>query len=457
MPSILICGAGIAGISTAYHLAVEHELDEIVLVDERPPLSLTSDKSTECYRNWWPGPGDAMVRLMNQSIDWLERWAEQSNNQFLLNRRGYLFATSREQQAEAYLQSAHNISQLGAGPLRLHRTGPGNSNYQPSPPEGYQNLPIGADLLLDPELIQQHYPQLSADTVAALHTRRCGWFSAQQLGQYLLAEARKLGVTLLKGKLTGIDHKGGKVRAATIKTENGDQVIGVDRLVIAAGPLAPEVAGLMGISLPIFNELHSKVSIADNQLAVPRESPLMIWSDPQQIPWSPQERAALAEDPETEWLLDEFPPGVHTRPDGPDSSPILLMLWTYHTEAMPAVFPPPHDEVFYPEIVLRGLTTMLPDLSAYLEKLPKPYVDGGYYAKTEENRPLIGPLAVEGAYLIGALSGFGLMAAPAAGELAAAHVSGGHLPDYQHWFRLERYQDPEYQQLLQNWGSSGQL
>ncbi|MFP3853408.1 MAG: FAD-dependent oxidoreductase, partial [Anaerolineales bacterium] len=51
MLSIVICGAGIAGISTAYHLAVEHGISEILLVDERPPLSLTSDKSTECYRN----------------------------------------------------------------------------------------------------------------------------------------------------------------------------------------------------------------------------------------------------------------------------------------------------------------------------------------------------------------------------------------------------------------------
>src|SRR5256886_11256899 len=37
----------------------------------RSPLSLTSDKSTECYRNWWPGPGDDMVALMNRSIDLL--------------------------------------------------------------------------------------------------------------------------------------------------------------------------------------------------------------------------------------------------------------------------------------------------------------------------------------------------------------------------------------------------
>jgi sarcosine oxidase subunit beta len=65
-------GADSAGIAAAYPLAVRHGLTDVVLVDERPPLSLTSDKSTERYRNRWPGPGDDMVALMNRSIDLLE-------------------------------------------------------------------------------------------------------------------------------------------------------------------------------------------------------------------------------------------------------------------------------------------------------------------------------------------------------------------------------------------------
>src|ERR1700687_5105330 len=66
----------------------------VVVVDERPPLTLTSDKSAECYRNWWPGPGDDQVALMNRSIDLLEELARESGNVFRLNRRGYLFATA---------------------------------------------------------------------------------------------------------------------------------------------------------------------------------------------------------------------------------------------------------------------------------------------------------------------------------------------------------------------------
>lgn len=69
---VVSCGADSAGIAAAYPLAVRHGLTDVVLVDERPPLSLTSAKSTERYRNWWPGPGDDMVALMNRSIDLLE-------------------------------------------------------------------------------------------------------------------------------------------------------------------------------------------------------------------------------------------------------------------------------------------------------------------------------------------------------------------------------------------------
>src|SRR5262245_20058910 len=87
---VVICGAGIAGIAAAYHLAVRRGVTDVLLIDERPPLSLTSDKSTECYRNWWPGPGDAMVALMNRSIDLLEELARESGNMFRMNRRGYL-------------------------------------------------------------------------------------------------------------------------------------------------------------------------------------------------------------------------------------------------------------------------------------------------------------------------------------------------------------------------------
>ena len=66
-------------------------------------------------------------------------------------------------------------------------------------------------------------------------------------------------------------------------------------------------------------------------------------------------------------------------------------------------------------------------------------------------------MGVEGAWVIGALSGYGLMAACAAGELLATQIIGDEPLDYARWFTLDRYEDPEYQALLANWGRSGQL
>ncbi len=79
-------------------------------------------------------------------------------------------------------------------------------------------------------------------------------------------------------------------------------------------------------------------------------------------------------------------------------------------------------------------------------------IDGGYYCKTQENRPLVGPLPVAGAYVIGALSGMGLMSAHACAELLSLHVAGLSLPDYARWFLPSRYDDPAYQALVTHWG-----
>lgn len=452
---VVICGAGLAGISAAYHLTVKRGLSDVVLIDERPPLTLTSDKSTECYRNWWPGPGDTMVRFMNHSIDLLEALADESDNYFGLNRRGYVFLTADPARVETYREVAEAISALGAGPLRIHE--PGSSSYQPAPAEGFRGQPTGADLLLGSQLIRDQYPFVTEDVLAMLHPRRCGWLSAQQLGMYLLDKARAKGARLISGRLTGVSLKGGKIHSVQVEGDGGAEELHTPVFVNAAGPFVRDVGAMIGVEIPVFNELHGKIAFNDTRQVLPRDVPLMIWSDPVRLPWSAEERQELAEFEDTRWLLDEFPAGVHFRPEGLGPSPVLLVLWTYDIEAQEPVWPPVFDD-FYPEIVLRGLTRMVPGLSTYLRRMGRPVVDGGYYCKTQENRPLICPVPVEGAYLIGALSGYGVMACPAAGELLAAHVVGDDLPDYAPAFRLERYDDPAYQEMLAGWDpTTGQL
>ena len=211
---VVICGAGIAGIAAAYHLAVRRGVTGVVLVDEGAPLSLTSDKSTECYRNWWPGPGDDMVALMNRSIDLLEELAHESDNRFLLNRRGYLFATADPAQVPTFIERAREAETRGVGPARIHPRA--SSDYQAAPADGFEDQPTGTDVIADPTLLRRYFPYLAEDTVAVLHARRCGWFSAQQLGMYLLECAREHGVRFVGGRVERVDTTGGRVRGVQI-------------------------------------------------------------------------------------------------------------------------------------------------------------------------------------------------------------------------------------------------
>jgi glycine/D-amino acid oxidase-like deaminating enzyme len=172
------------------------------------------------------------------------------------------------------------------------------------------------------------------------------------------------------------------------------------------------------------------------------------------LPWSEEERAALAEDEDAKWLLEGFPAGVHGRPDGAQAT---LILFNHHGGAVEPVFPMPEPPEHYAEIALRGMSTMVPALQSYGGKPSRPYVDGGYYMRTRENRPLIGPVPVEGAYVSCGYSGFGVMASCAGGELIARHVTGGELPEYAPAFLVSRYQDPDYAALLGSWGDGGQL
>jgi glycine/D-amino acid oxidase-like deaminating enzyme len=396
-----------------------------------------------------------MVRFMNHSIDLLEELADRSDNYFGLNRRGYVFLTADPARVEVFRRTAETISALGAGPVRIHE--PGRSSYQSAPAEGYRHQPTGADLLLGGELILEQFPFVAKDVLAMLHPRRCGWLSAQQLGMYMLDQARARGARLVSGRMTGVGLKGGRVESVRVASGEGPLRLDTPVLVNAAGPLVKDVGAMVGVDIPVFNELHGKVSFNDTQQILPRNVPLMIWSDPVHLPWSAEEQQELAGDEETRWLLEEFPAGVHFRPEGLGPSPVLLVLWTYDIEEQEPVWPPVFDD-FYPEIVIRGLTRMVPGLTTYLSRMVRPWVDGGYYCKTQENRPLICPLDVDGAFIIGALSGFGVMAGPAAGELLAAHVAGDTLPDYAPAFHLKRYSDPAYRAMLAEWDpTTGQL
>lgn len=446
---VVIVGAGIIGVSVAYQLTVRMGVSEVVLVDPLPPLTLTSDKSTECYRNWWPNR--PMIELVNRSVDLFEEAAIESRNAINLSRRGYLFVTADEEELGELHQNAVRITELGAGELRVHTTNSFDF-YQAAELEGWVSSPDGADLVLDGELLRHHFPFITGRAVGGLHARRAGWLSAQQYGAWMLDKARERGLVLLRDRVVGFAQDRGRVTSVQLEQ---DHRLDCESVVIAAGPLLEHVISWLGVDLPISSELHLKVAFPDRLGVVPRDAPMFIWSDPQQLSWTWAEEAWLGELGREE-LLGEMPPFCHGRPEGGAESPWVLALWEYQREVIEPVFPIPIDPLFG-EVVLRGLETMVPGFAAYRDRLPPMEVDGGYYTKTPENLPLIGPVGPKGVVIAGAVSGFGVMVSAAVGELAALYVVGGELPSYADAFRLERYQDHGYRTKIAGWAGTGQI
>lgn len=433
---LVIVGAGIAGVAAAYRLAVRRGMRNVVLVDERDPLTLTSDKGTHGYRNWWPGPDDTMLRFVSRSIDLMEEMAEETHNLFRLNRRGYLFVTSTDDGVQRLRTNALAVSRFGMGPVREH---PGAEGYAPALAEGYCHQPIGADLLHG-DAACAAYPFLSRSTRAALHVRRAGFMNSLSLGNWMFRQAIAAGVTFVRDSVTAFDTTGGRVNGVRLAS---GATIETNRLVLAAGPALPAVGRMLGAELPLFHELHAKVTLSDENGVIPRSAPFTIWIDPVQLDIGAVRR--------------DMPGGLHVRPvDGPNGDEIYL-IWTYHTEPCTPVWPPVFD-ADYAEICLRGLAAMVPSIPASFAGSGKGFVDGGYYCKTSDNRPLVGPLPVEGAYVLGGLSGAGIMSAHSAADLLAGHVTGGLLPDYATAFLPSRYDEPSYAERVAEWGAlAGQL
>ena len=87
----LVCGAGIAGIATAYFLACRYGCKDIVLIDRDQPMSYTSAMSGENFRDYWPQP--CMAAFVGRSIELMSQLYEQSDQAFDMRFFGYDFVS----------------------------------------------------------------------------------------------------------------------------------------------------------------------------------------------------------------------------------------------------------------------------------------------------------------------------------------------------------------------------
>ena len=165
-------------------------------------------------------------------------------NVFHLNRRGHLFVTADPARIPVFRRAAEEAAELGAGPARYHTGQPHLPPYVPAPAYGFEDQPTGADVILDPALLQQPFPYLSTQAIAVVHARRAGWFSAQQLGMMMLESARERGARLLEARVEKVQMNGGRVQSVHLGSKGRPMTVSTRHFVNAAGPFLKD-AGQM--------------------------------------------------------------------------------------------------------------------------------------------------------------------------------------------------------------------
>ena len=440
---IVIIGAGIIGLSTAYYLAKNQKIRDIVIIDRNNPMSLTSAASGENYRNWWPQI--EMFDLINRSIDLMEDIARATKNRINMTRRGYALSTRRNN-IDALIGELNNVMDSSDGKLLRHHTNFTSSHYIKSLTQNWEIAPGGVDILQNRQLIQSVFPSYAKDVQSIIHIRRGGDIDSQQLGQIMIEYLRKEGVKFIFGNVLSIQKSSGY----EIEYNTAEEIkkIKSEILVNAAGPHAREVASMLGVKLDLVNVYQQKIAFEDTLKTIPRDLPFSIDLDPQTLDWSVDEREYLSDNAETSWLLDTLPGATHCRPDGGVTGSWVKLGWAYNQK--PDLDPQEQKtEASFPEVVLRGTSRLQPSLKAYYGKLPSRRVHyGGWYNMTNENWPLIGPMKLNGAFMNCAMSGFGTMASCAAGELCAKWIAGDTMPSYATNFSFKRYDNLQLMQKL---------
>ena len=440
---IVIIGAGIIGLSTAYYLAKSQKIRDIVLIDRNNPMSLTSAASGENYRNWWPQP--EMFAFINRSIDLMEDISRETKNQINMTRRGYALST-RQNNIDALISELNDGMNSLDGKFLRHHTNSTGSAYVKSLTHSWQTAPSGVDIIQNSELIQSVFPNYAKDVQSIIHIRRGGDIDSQQLGQIMIEYLRQEGVRFETGDVLSVQKSSGY--EIEYRTDDEIKKVKSDIIVNAAGPHAQEIASMLGVELDLINIYQQKIAFEDTLKTIPRDLPFSIDLDPQTLDWSEEEKKYLSENVETSWLLGSMPGATHCRPDGGVTSSWVKLGWAYNQK-------PDLDlqnqktEASFPEVVLRGTSRLQPSLKAYYGKLPSRRVHyGGWYNMTNENWPLIGPMQLNGAFMNCAMSGFGTMASCAAGELCAKWIAGDMMPTYATNFSFKRYDNLQLMQKL---------
>jgi glycine/D-amino acid oxidase-like deaminating enzyme len=273
----VVVGAGIHGLSTAYHLAVELRSRgigsgaDVLVIDKSSPGSGASGIACGVVRNNYFQP--AMSELMQACV---EVW---------------------ESDPEAYHYNAVGYIALGAAVQEADLV----ATYERQERIGYRS-----ELILGAADVDAHMKRLFPDwraqgVTACLHEHQGGFAFNMASVMGLVGKCEGEGVTILSGaEVTGIEL-GADDAARAVETSRGPIVIG-EQLVIAPGPWAKQFWAMLGLPPTIDVHLPSG--------DVARDQPMWTY-------WNLQEGEITVDPLEFATADGGAPPVIHLDSDAP--------------------------------------------------------------------------------------------------------------------------------------------
>jgi sarcosine oxidase subunit beta len=220
---VVVIGAGIMGLSVAYHLAADHGLKRVVVLDAGYLCGGASGRNGGGVRAQWSS--EINIRLMRESLALFREFAERHHINTWFRAGGYLFLA----------RSSASASELAKNVELQNRCGVQSE-------------------LLEPKGISELVPELSAEgvLVASYNARDAVVFPWPFVWGYA-ESARALGVAIRPfTRVVGIETRGRSIVA--VATEHGR--IHTSVVVNACGAQSPDIARMLGIDLPTHPHRH---------------------------------------------------------------------------------------------------------------------------------------------------------------------------------------------------------
>jgi sarcosine oxidase subunit beta len=220
---VVVIGAGIMGLSVAYHLAADHGLKRVTVLDSGYLCGGASGRNGGGVRAQWSS--EINIRLMRESLGLFQRFAERHQINTWFRAGGYLFLARTDAAASELAKNVELQNRCGV-----------------------------ESELLDPKGISEIVPELSSEGVlaASYNARDAVVFPWPFVWGYA-ESARALGVTVRPfTRVVDIETRGRSI--LSVVTERGS--IKTSVVVNACGAQSPDIARMLGIELPTHPHRH---------------------------------------------------------------------------------------------------------------------------------------------------------------------------------------------------------